>query len=169
MKENINNKTEALLLTNHLFVKNDPKNIAKVRIASSNLKSINVFKYKIIEYSKSMSHPDNFQDWSTVILKNKSAEIKKRNVITEVQKRNTGNSLPKDVEAPQPVVTSDLRQKIINARVALKLNQDKLATSINVKPQDVKMLESGKMTMKDAKQIALKIERKYRVRILENN
>ena len=118
-----------------------------------------------------MSHPDNFQEWTTVILKNNSKSIQNKNAITEVQKRSVGNQGPKEsnLETPQQMITTDLKQKIINARVALKLNQEKLATAINVKPQDIKILESGKMSLKDAKQIAIKIERKYRVRILENN
>ena len=115
------------------------------------------------------SHPDNFQDWTTVILKNNS--IKKRNVITEVQKRDTKERGPNEdkLEEPQQMITTDLKQKIINARIALKFNQDKFATSINVKPQEIKLLESGKITLKEAKQIAIKIERKHRVKILDNN
>lgn len=118
-----------------------------------------------------MSHPDNFQDWTTVVLRNNSKDIKNRNAITEVHKRQSGNQAPSEekLEAPQQMITHDLKQKIINTRVALKLNQDKLATSINVKPQEIKVLESGKITLKEAKQIALKIERKHRVKILENN
>ena len=103
-----------------------------------------------------MSHPDNFQDWTTVVLKNNRKSIQNRNAITEVQKRSNGNQGPKEsnIEAPQQMVTTNLKQKIINTRGALKLNQEKLATAINVKPQELKLLESGKMSHKDAKQIA---------------
>ena len=117
-----------------------------------------------------MSHRDNFQDWNTVVLRNK--EIKNRNTITEVQKRHVGKQIPKEenLETPQQMITHDQKQKIISTRLALKLNQEKLATSINVKPQEIKTLEIGKLTtLKEAKQIAIKIERKFRVKILENN
>ena len=113
------------------------------------------------------SHPDNFQDWTTVVLRNKSAEIKKRNAVTEVQKKYSGNQLPKNIEQPQPLVTTELKQKCINTRTALKLTREKLACGINVKLQDINLLENGKITLKEAKQIAIKIERKYRVKILE--
>lgn len=118
-----------------------------------------------------MSNPDNFQDWNTVILRNKNAEKKGKNGITEVHKRNVGDQKPSDekLEIPQEMITTDLKQKIIQTRIALKLTQDKLATSINIKPTDIKLLESGKCTLKDAKQICIKIERKYRVKILENS
>jgi len=118
-----------------------------------------------------MSHSSNFQDWNTVILKNNSKDLKKRNAITEIQKRIQGDQAPKDskLEEPQEMVTTNLKQKIINSRVALKLNQEKLSTAINVKPQEIKLLESGKITMKEAKQIAMKIEHKFRVKILDNS
>ena len=115
-----------------------------------------------------MSHPDNFQDWTTVVLKNNSKNMQTRNAITEVQKRHVGNQAPKEekLEEPQQMITHVLKQQLINTRVALKLNQEKMATAINVKPQEIKSLESGKITLKEAKQIALKIERKFRVKIL---
>ena len=116
-----------------------------------------------------MSHPDNIQDWTTIVLKNKYNTIKKRNA-TEVQKRQDGNRGPSEtkLEEPQVMITTDLKQKIINARTALKLNQEKLATGINAKLQEIKLLESGKMTLKEAKQIALRIERKYHIKLLEH-
>ena len=43
-----------------------------------------------------MSHPDNFQEWTTVILKNNSKSIQNKNAITEVQKRSVGNQGPKE-------------------------------------------------------------------------
>jgi len=116
-----------------------------------------------------MSHSSNFQDWNTVILRNKSKEISKANSITEVQKRTSENKGPKDVETLQPMITNDLKQKLITLRTSLKLKQDQLAKAINESIKNIQLLECGKLTLKESKQIAIKMERKYNVKILGNN
>jgi ribosome-binding protein aMBF1 (putative translation factor) len=114
-----------------------------------------------------MSHPSNFQDWNTVILRKNSKEIAKNNQVTEVQKKQSGNNVPKDIETPVIMVSHELKQKIITIRTTLKLKQDQLAKSINEPFKNIQLVECGKLSLKEAKQIAIKIERKYNVKILE--
>jgi hypothetical protein len=109
-----------------------------------------------------MSHSSNFQDWNTVILRKNSKEIAKNNQVTEVQKKQSGNNVPKVI-----IVSHELKQKIITTRTTLKVKQDQFAKSINEPFKNIQLVECGKLSLKEAKQIAIKIERKYNVKILE--
>jgi ribosome-binding protein aMBF1 (putative translation factor) len=109
----------------------------------------------------------NFQDWTTVVLRKNSKDIAKKNAVTVVEKRQSGTSIPKDVDSAQPLVTNDLKQKIIQTRTSLKLKQDQFAKEINELPKNIQLCECGKLTLKEAKQIAIKIERKFKVKLLE--
>tara|TARA_B110000977_G_scaffold74809_1_gene101067 strand:+ start:727 stop:1095 length:369 start_codon:yes stop_codon:yes gene_type:complete len=108
------------------------------------------------------SHPDNFQNWTTVILRKNSKESAKNNAITEVQQRKSGDAAPRDIEKAQPLITPELKQKIITIRTTiLKMNQEQLANSICEPIKNIRLCENGKLTLKESKQIAIKVERKF--------
>ena len=116
----------------------------------------------------------NFQDWNQVILRKNP---QKKNVITETQLRPKNMSLPKvkdsqDGEiAVESKVSPELKKRVIQVRVAQpKPNntQQCFANSLNIPCDLINKLENGTLSHKEAKQIALKIERRYKVKILEN-
>lgn len=109
------------------------------------------------------------QDWTPIVLRNKSNTVSNKNATTEVQKKQQHDSKPKDIDGAQQLVTNDLKQKIILARTSLNLKQDQLAKAINVLPKNIQLCDSGKLSLKEAKQIAIKIEQKYKVHILKRN
>lgn len=94
----------------------------------------------------------------------------------EVVKRKAACA-PKDADpetAPIKMVTGDLKRKIAELRLSYTepgnsrpgITQDRLALLAKVKAQDIRLLEQGRMDLKQAKQIALSIERHLRVKIL---
>jgi ribosome-binding protein aMBF1 (putative translation factor) len=123
-----------------------------------------------------MSH----QDWNPVILRNPNAAKKNINVQTETVKRYTGNKMVKDVDIAEgkeiKYVCSKLRKAFEEARTHLVdpqtkkcYTRDSIAKRLNVSGKDITMLETGKLTEKESKQIILKLERVFKVKILESN
>lgn len=114
------------------------------------------------------------QDFTPVILRN--PKLVKQNVQKETVKRQTRNVVKEvDVETnPIKMVSGDLKRKIATLRLNYKeperekpgLTQERLAQLAKVKTADIKLLEQGKMDMKQAKQIALSIEKNLKVKIL---
>ena len=93
---------------------------------------------------------------------------KKHPLATEVVKRPQHTSA-RDVDAesnPVQRVENSLRSTLLQFRTNKKLGQEQLAKAINQPVKDVKMLEAGKVSQKEAKQIALKIERVFKVKLL---
>jgi ribosome-binding protein aMBF1 (putative translation factor) len=84
-------------------------------------------------------------------------------------KRQSVQHGTKDVDPetnPIQNITNSLKNAIISVRTAKGFNQEQLAMHIQQHPKDIKMLEAGKISMKQAKQIALKIEKVFKVKIL---
>ena len=117
-----------------------------------------------------MSH----QDWNTVVLRN--PKLTGQNAPKETVKRPV-HSFQKEADAetnPIKTVSNDLKRKIIATRLAYMepgsskagITQERMAVLAKVKASDVKLLEQGKLDMKQAKQIALSIERSLKVKIL---
>ena len=124
-----------------------------------------------------MSNPANFQEWETVVLRKSSKEIQKKNAITETVNRPKNFNAPKvqDVQYGDIHIDSKvspaLRKRVLEVRVAQQKpnnTQSGLASSINVPCDQINKLEAGSLSHKEAKQIVLKIERRYKVKILEN-
>ena len=129
--------------------------------------NFNTLKNSIRKYTM-----DN--QYETLILRNPKAA--KQNTPKEVVKRHT-HMVVKDVDVetnPIKQVTGDLKKKVIAARLAYMeegstkpgVTQERLAQLAKVKAADIKLLEQGKMDLKQAKQIALCIERHLKVKIL---
>lgn len=119
-----------------------------------------------------MSH----QDWKEVILRNPKAAKPSSNLQKETVKRSSG-TVQKEVDIAEgkeiKYVSPKLKKAVLDARTNLiDLSTDKcytrdsFAKRINVPVKEIKLLETGKMTEKEAKQIALKIERVFKIKIL---
>lgn len=120
----------------------------------------------------------HYNDPKQVILLNPKA--KKKNTIFETKKRPPlPNQQLKDIDPennPVVKVSADLKQKCISARTLYidpqtnkkGLTHEQLATKINMKSSDIKELESGKIDLKKAKAIALKMERVMKIKLLGN-
>ena len=124
-----------------------------------------------------MSNPANFQDWSTVVLRKSSKELQKKNATTETHLRSKTENLPKPKLTADGEIVLDqkvspqLKKLIIQCRTSQQKPQNTqsgFANSINVPCDQINKLENGTLSHKEAKQIALKIERRYKVKILEN-
>ena len=104
------------------------------------------------------------QDWKPVILQ------KPKSTAQSYPKNNTTHFVAvKDVDAennPILKVSPKLCTAFVNARVSAKMSHEQLAHKLSVPIQYIKSLESGKLEGKHAKQIALKLERALRVKIL---
>lgn len=117
----------------------------------------------------------NHQDWKPVILKNPKAAPKVP-VIKEVVKKPQGQFVKEaDAETnPIKMVNADLKRSIIMARNnytapgsdKVGMSQKEFAALIKVKEADLKLLEQGKMDLKQAKQIGLAIEKHLKVKVL---
>lgn len=118
----------------------------------------------------------HYQDFTVVNVGNK--DIAKSNtrarMHTEIVKRSIKTGA-RDVDResnPLQLVTGELRTKIIQARTLynsgakIGLTREELAKKISQPTHDIKLLETGKLQLKDAKQIAIRIERALNVKIL---
>ena len=115
----------------------------------------------------------NHQDWREVVLyKPNSKNIKQ----TDTVKRTQYNKV-KEVDIAEgktiKYVNNNLKKKIETTRLNLRnqqtdkaLSRDDFAKSLNIPSKNITLLETGKISEKDAKQIALKIERIYKIKIL---
>lgn len=103
-----------------------------------------------------MSH----QDFTPVIIRGKSVPATKQQ--KEIVQRPVNHTSKKldDIDGPPQVemVTPRFKQDFINARTAAKKTQDQLAREAkNLKDgvKAIKALEAGKLTMKEAVQVAI--------------
>lgn len=114
------------------------------------------------------------QDWKPVVLRNPNAknitEAKKKKLVKSTTSCNSNNlkgdvSIKKldsnDVEKLGKVSKEDSK-KIQQARLALKLSQQDLATKLNVKKNVINDLESGKMLKNN--QLINKIKRVLKIK-----
>ena len=109
-----------------------------------------------------------------MILRN--PKIAKLNMAKEIVKRQTHMTVKEADAETNPIkkVSGELKRKIIEVRLNYKeagkekagVTQERLGQLTKVKAADIKLLEQGKMEMKQAKQIALSIEKNLRVKIL---
>lgn len=118
------------------------------------------------------------QDWNPLTIKAKkldpkSAKIKaERTGNIETQKRKVQNSHLRKVELEddvQPIekVSTDIKLLIQKARQEKNLTQKELANKVNVKPEIIRDIESGK-AMND-KQILVKMQKVLGVKLVGNN
>jgi ribosome-binding protein aMBF1 (putative translation factor) len=108
----------------------------------------------------------NHQDWDPVVIHNPTAV--KRSLPTETVKRIQHTGV-KDVDMEDNrivMVNSQLRKTCEQARLSTKNTRESLAKLIHGDPNTIKLLETGKLSEKEAKQVALKIERALKVKIL---
>ena len=113
------------------------------------------------------------QDWKPVILRN--PKVAKAKQPTETVKRVQFKGV-KEVDMDEnrvTMVSSQLKRAFEQARLNSRDPQtnrcythDRLAKLINGDPKVIKQLESGKLSEKDAKQVALKVERALKIKIL---
>lgn len=116
-----------------------------------------------------MSH----QDWTPVVLRNPS--IAKKNVPKKVIKRVQHHGV-KEVDMDEnrvKMVSPQLKRAFEQARLNSRDPQtgrcythDRLAKLIHGDPKVIKELETGKLSEKEAKQVALKVERALKIKIL---
>ena len=116
-----------------------------------------------------MSH----QDWTPVVLRNPS--IAKKNVPKETVKRVQHHSV-KEVDMDEnrvKMVSPQLKRAFEQARLNSRDPQtgrcythDRLAKLIHGDSRVIKQLETGKLSEKEAKQVALKAERALKIKIL---
>ena len=114
----------------------------------------------------------NHQDWKEIVLHKRNP---KNNEHTKTVKHYTPNKV-KDIDITEgntiKYVSNDLKKKIENVRLSLRnqqdrsISRDEFARNLNVSSKIIQLLETGKLTEKEAKQIALKIEKIYKIKIL---
>ena len=115
-----------------------------------------------------------FQDWETVILRNKNAqtnlkakregntETKAKNQMSEAQIRAA--KLDRDNESTRvETVSNELKTLIIKARNAKNLTQKQLANLVQMKPADIQLYENGKAIPKH--QDIMKLQRALGVKL----
>ena len=116
-----------------------------------------------------MSH----QDWKEVIIRNPNLKSNKQTV--KVKRTHHNDVREVDIAEGKTIqyISTDLKNKITTARLNLinpqterSLSRDDFAKKINIPSKTIQLIETGKITEKEAKQIALKIERVYKVKIL---
>ena len=116
-----------------------------------------------------MSH----QDWKEVVIYKPNSKKTKQ---TETVKRTQHNNV-KEVDIAEgktiQFVSTDLKKKLENVRLSIhnpetekSITRDEFAKKINVQSKSIQLLETGKLTEKEAKQIALKAERVFKIKIL---
>mgnify|MGYP000521853183 CR=1 FL=1 len=113
------------------------------------------------------------QDWKPVVLRNPTAV--KKNLPKETVKRVQHTGV-KDVDMDEnriKMVSPQLKRAFEQARLNSRDPQtgrcythDRLAKLINGDPKVIKQLETGKLSEKEAKQVALKVERALKIKIL---
>lgn len=122
-----------------------------------------------------MANNANFQDWDPVVFKKNPKNTQTKQ--TETIIRPKGYSVPKPSENNDgdvhvdAKVSPELKKRVIQLRTSQQkpLNtQTGFATSINVPCDKINKLEAGLLPHKEAKQIALKMERRFKVKVLEN-
>ena len=100
-----------------------------------------------------------FQDWETVILRNKNAQTQlkaKRDGNTVTKAKNTMSEaqiraakLDNDTESTRvETVSNEIKTRIIQGRQAKKLTQKQLANMVQMKPSDIQAYENGKAVPK---------------------
>jgi ribosome-binding protein aMBF1 (putative translation factor) len=119
------------------------------------------------------------QDWKEVVLRKQNAASHKRiNVVTQTIKKNDNIPMKDvDIDGKQIIMVSqELRKKFETARKSCIdpqttkfYTRDGLAKRLSVNAKHINELESGKLSEKEAKQIALKFERILKVSLLAKN
>lgn len=114
------------------------------------------------------------QDWTPVIISNaKVAASKAPKEAVERDKthaqRNSLRKLESDIsvsateEAPPtaklPKLNASMRQTMIQSRITLKLSQSDLAKRLNMRPQIINELESGKSIAENEKGVLQKLQK----------
>ena len=125
-----------------------------------------------------MDH-NHYNDPKQVILSNPNAKKRCIILLDTIKRPIISSSNVKDLDPennPLIKVTPELKRKCISARTLFLnpqsnkkgLTHEQLATKINMKPSDIKELESGKIDLKKAKAIALKMEKVLKIKLLGN-
>ena len=115
----------------------------------------------------------NHQDWKEVVIHKPNS---KKNQQTEKVKRTQHNNIREvDIAEGKTIqyISSELKKKIFSVRINTisqqtdkPLSRDEFAKKLNIPSKTIQLIETGKITEKEAKQIALKIERIYKIKIL---
>ena len=109
----------------------------------------------------------NHQDWTPVVLTDRSAVKKALPKTVERRKTHPLHAIDVDPESnPVVKVSSTLKHGIIQARCAARLTREQLAQRVHVHIRDITDIETGGMSQREAKQIALKIERALHAKLL---
>ncbi len=114
------------------------------------------------------------QDWKPVVLRNPTAV--KKNLPKETVKRVQHTGV-KDVDMDEnriKMVSPQLKRAFEQARLNSRDPQtgrcythDRLAKLINGDPKTIRLMETGKLSEKEAKRVAIKVERALKIKILE--
>lgn len=105
---------------------------------------------------------DFHQDWEPVVFRKpkKVIEVVHRDPLAE--QRNALRKLENE-EKKCSKLAMDMRQKMTQARVTHKLSQTDLAKKINVRPQLIQELESGKCIPDSEKSVLNKLQKTLNV------
>lgn len=114
------------------------------------------------------------QDWKPVIIRNSNISRAKRptETIKRVQHHGTKDVDMNDsrVKMVSPQLKRAFEQARLNSRdpqTGRCYTHDRLAKMINGDSKTIKLMESGKLSEKEAKQVTLKVERALKIKILE--
>ena len=86
------------------------------------------------------------QDWKTIVLKKPKENIKnsKKKTSNDTLKKISIEKKAENDELHHKQLTLELRQSIMKTRTAKSLTQKQLANSVNLSPQIISDIESGK-------------------------
>ena len=115
----------------------------------------------------------NHQDWKEVVLHKPNS--KKKQQTEKVKRTHNINVREVDIAEGKTIqyISNALKNKMTSARnntihpqTERPISRDEFARKLNVPVKNIQLIETGKITEKEAKQIALKIERIYKIKIL---
>ena len=114
------------------------------------------------------------QDWKPVIIRNSNMTRAKRptETVKRIQPHGTKNVDMNDsrVKMISPQLKRAFEQARLNSRdpqTGRCYTHDRRAKLINGDPKTIRLVEKGKLSEKEAKQVALKVERALKIKILE--
>jgi putative transcription factor len=89
------------------------------------------------------------QDWTPVVIHKKNTTDKNTSNVSEQerQRRNKLNALETDIEEgnlKHKTIEFEVRKQIMQARLAKKMSQADLAKALNLRPNQIQEIESGK-------------------------
>ena len=105
---------------------------------------------------------DFHQDWEPVVFRKPKTEVHTVQRDPLAEQRNALRKLENE-EKKLSFLSLEMRQKLTQARIAQNLSQTQLANKINMRPQIIQELESGKTVLDSEKCVLNKLQKVLRV------